>query len=411
MSGGEGKSDKGCAGAFWDGLDIKKLCCKNWSCKGGNIMLAFNENGKLTEYEETNFLKVCDSCHHIYKQRVEQQLEGMREREYDICPLCGEENDSSMQVDFYNSRLTEVELSKLRKKALIKTIIGYCDKQYKQTDCFVCDHQNGCLGECEGNCKNCLEEVHYPGRYPNGKKDYDCSRMLNFYVCDYSAKYASELLYLMRKSQALEEINDYHVLSIGCGGCPDLMAFERYCHEKSYDKSVSYIGIDVNEKWKPIHEQIKSYKTKTLRRTQFKYMDAVTEEYNILNANVIVLQYVISHFYNSGQIGEIESFFEKLVQNIILHKEQGKPLVVLINDVNSNNRGRDYFEKLVEKLDGEGLIENSQGYYFDYNIRNEFQRYGIKHESNRIVYNIPDRLSTYQPWEVCSSAQLLIEVL
>lgn len=115
MSGGEGKSDKGCAGAFWDGLDIKKLCCKNWSCKGGNIMLAFNENGKLTEYEETNFLKVCDSCHHIYKQRVEQQLEGMREREYDICPLCGEENDSSMQVDFYNSRLTEVELSKLRK--------------------------------------------------------------------------------------------------------------------------------------------------------------------------------------------------------------------------------------------------------------------------------------------------------
>lgn len=37
-------------------------------------MLAFNENGKLTEYEETKFLKVCDSCHHIYKQRVEQQL-------------------------------------------------------------------------------------------------------------------------------------------------------------------------------------------------------------------------------------------------------------------------------------------------------------------------------------------------
>lgn len=91
----------------------------------------------ISKYEETNFLKVCDSCHHIYKQRVEQQLEGMREREYDICPLCGEENDSSMQVDFYNSRLTEVELSKLRKKALIKTIIGYCDKQYKQIVLFV----------------------------------------------------------------------------------------------------------------------------------------------------------------------------------------------------------------------------------------------------------------------------------
>mgnify|MGYP006951680019 CR=1 FL=1 len=57
MSGGEGKGDKRCAGAFWDGVDIKKLCYKNWLCKGENIMLAFNENGKLTEYEETNFLK------------------------------------------------------------------------------------------------------------------------------------------------------------------------------------------------------------------------------------------------------------------------------------------------------------------------------------------------------------------
>lgn len=137
----------------------------------------------------------------------------------------------------------------------------------------------------------------------------------------------------------------------------------------------------------------------------------MTEEYNISNANVIVLQYVISHFYNTGQIGEIESFFEKLVQNIILHKKQGKPLVVLINDVNSNNRGRENFQKLVEKLDGKGFTENSQGYYFDYNIKNEFQRYGIKHESNKILYNIPDGLSIYQPWEECSSAQLLIEVL
>ena len=50
-------------------------------------MLAFNENGKLTEYEETNFLKVCDSCHHIYKQRVEQQLEGMVKKMIVVCKL------------------------------------------------------------------------------------------------------------------------------------------------------------------------------------------------------------------------------------------------------------------------------------------------------------------------------------
>ncbi len=247
-------------------------------------------------------------------------------------------------------------------------------------------------------------------KYPHGMKDYVCERMLNFYVCDYTVKYASELLYLMRKSKALKQIEDYHVLSIGCGACPDLMAFERYCHEKSYDKKVSYIGIDVNERWQSIHKQIESYRTKTLYKTQFRYMDAVTEEINISHANVIVLQYVISHFYNTGQIGEIENFFENLVQNIIVRRQQGKPLVVLINDVNSNNRGRDCFTKLAKILDGVGLKENSQGYYFDYYIQNDFQRYGIRHESKEVLYNIPKELDVYEPWEFCSSAQLLIEV-
>ena len=139
-------------------------------------------------------------------------------------------------------------------------------------------------------------------------------------------------------------------------------------------------------------------------------MDAVRDEFNISRANVVVLQYVISHFYNTGQIGEIENFFEKLVQNIIVHKEQGKPLVVLINDVNSNNRGRELFKKLVEKLKDAGLEETSQGYYFDYNIQNEYQRYGIKHESKDVLYKIPKDFDVYEPWEVCSSAQLLIEV-
>ena len=374
-------------------------------------MLALNEKDKLEEFEECSYLKVCKSCHKIYKRRITNQIPGMREREYDTCPICGQENESSMEFDFFNSEISLDELAKLKRKSLAKTIVSYCHQQYIHSSCVQCEHKDGCPGECEGNCKNCLEEVHYPRKYPNGMKDYVCERMLNFYVCDYTAKYASEMLYLMRKSKALERIENYHVLSIGCGGCPDLMAFERYCHEKSYDKTVSYLGIDINKKWKSIHEKIKEYKTQTIRKTRFSYIDAVAEDYNISDANVIVLQYVISHFYNTGQIGKIESFFEKLVQNIIMRRQQGKPLVILINDVNSNHRGRDYFKMLVKKLNDAGLKESSQGYYFDYNIQNDFQRYGFKHESNRILYKIPSDFTIYQPWEVCSSAQLLIEVL
>lgn len=63
-----------------------------------------------------------------------------------------------------------------------------------------------------------------------------------------------------------------------------------------------------------------------------------------------MLQYVISHFYNTGQICKIELFYERLIENIILRKEKGKPFVILINDVNSNNRGRDLFESLCKNL-------------------------------------------------------------
>lgn len=82
-------------------------------------MLAYNENGKLTEYEETNLLKVCDSCHHIYKRRVEQQLEGMREREYDICPWCGEEHvraQAGLKLGLVSDKFEQVKTGKISNK-------------------------------------------------------------------------------------------------------------------------------------------------------------------------------------------------------------------------------------------------------------------------------------------------------
>ncbi len=374
-------------------------------------MLAYDENGVLKEFEETQFTNVCQKCLHLYRQIISEQVEGFREWEYDICPICGNVNDRSMQIDFHNSKLEHDEFFKLKKKSLIKSIIWFCHDRYINTKCIVCSHHDGCPGSFHGNCKKCLEEVHYPIKYPYGMKDYTCERMLYFYVCDYAAKYASEVFYLMEKSEALKQIKDYHVLSIGCGACPDLMAFEKYCHTYSYDSTVSYIGIDVNERWKSIHERIKEYRTKTLSKTQFVYQDAVKDDFSIPETNVIVLQYVISHFYNTGQTKEIEKFYTKLLNNIISRREQGKPLVILINDVNSNKRGRDYFEGLINILICSGIQVNCQRYYFDYHLQNDFQKYGQKHDRTEIMYKIPAELGIYEPWTNCSSAQLLIEVM
>ena len=375
-------------------------------------MLAYSERGKLEEYEDVKGYAVCSSCLKIYRQTLKKQVPGFREREEDSCPYCGNVNGSSMEHDYWNTAIDEEELSTLKKKSLIGTIVKNCHESYVSSSCGSCNHINACPGSCEGNCKNCLAEVHYPNRTPNGKTDYDCERMLDFYVCDYSAKYASEMIYLMRKSDALRNIGDYHVLSIGCGGAPDLMAFEKYCHEISVDKSVSYIGIDVNEKWKKIHDDIKNYRTKTLRKTQFFYQDAVAEDIDIAHTNVVILQYVISHFYNTNQIGLIDSFFDKLIRQIIQKREQGNPFVLMINDVNSTYRGRDYFVKIIEKINQTDLRNSlhTERFYFDYNIQNEHQRYGTCHNLKQIVFKLPRELGIYEPWEECSSAQLLVEL-
>lgn len=374
-------------------------------------MLAYNTKNELKEYVEAEDVTVCNNCHRLYRQVLVKQTTGMRERDYDYCPYCGSENESSMSYEYCNSKIDNKTLKKLKKKSLMSTIVKYCHKEYVNGSCTNCNHEKGCPGKCDGNCKNCLTEVHFPNKYPFGKKDYDCQRMLQFYVCDYTFKYVSEMLYLMRESEALKHIDTYHVVSIGCGGCPDLMAFEKYCHQEQNWKSVSYLGVDVNENWKSIHEVIKAYKTTTLIKTRFKYVDAVDEEFDkISEANVIVLQYVISHFYNTNQIQRINLFFDKLVDKIMAHRQKGIPFVVLINDVNSNKRGRDYFMTIIKKLRNAGFHGNGKRFYFDYNIQNEFQQYGNQHKSNDILFKIPTGFDIYEPWEKCSSAQLLIEV-
>lgn len=109
---------------------------------------------------------------------------------------------------------------------LFNKLTSNCYFKYFNEECISCSRNDGCHGNVCGKCKQCLIEIHFPNVNNNNKTVYDCERMLDFYVCAYSAKYASEILYIMKPSDALKQINESHVVSIGCGPCPDLMAFE-----------------------------------------------------------------------------------------------------------------------------------------------------------------------------------------
>ena len=65
----------------------------------------YDENGNLRNFDVSERKRKCPNCKKIYLQRLEEQVPGFRDRDYDICPYCGSENDTSMSYEYHNSKL------------------------------------------------------------------------------------------------------------------------------------------------------------------------------------------------------------------------------------------------------------------------------------------------------------------
>jgi len=66
---------------------------------------------------------------------------------------------------------------------------------------------------------------------------------------------------------------------------------------------------------------------------------------------------------------------------------------------------------LVKVLEKSHYQVQYECYYFDYRIKNDFQRYGNKHSQNITLFDLDEiDLDIYKPWKECSSAQMLIEI-
>ena len=244
----------------------------------------------------------------------------------------------------------------------------------------------------------------------NGRLDYNCKRLLYFYVCKYTQKYESEIEYAFHTLSRLQNYNRYNLLSLGCGATPDLIAMEQYNMFYGYNKPICYWGVDLNEHWKPIHEMIQRYAKAHTYEIDFIYDDVTTLFKRICykNFNILVLQYLISFFYNNSDILAIDIFYDNLIENVI--KYMLPQSIIIINDVNSNRRGRDYFMLLSEKLTAKGIKNVPHPRYFNYGIKNTHMCYGEVYSNNAIKHDISLNIASYNPWEVCSSAQLIMEL-
>ena len=79
-------------------------------------MLAYNEDGVLTNFEEYDGIVVCKHCKKTYYQNKTEQVPGFRDKSYDICPYCSEENGSSMEWEYSNRKMTDDEIEQLKTK-------------------------------------------------------------------------------------------------------------------------------------------------------------------------------------------------------------------------------------------------------------------------------------------------------
>lgn len=301
---------------------------------------------------------------------------------------------------------------------LIDHLVQYCDRMYSSYR-GVCGCENGQCnhpsGECSGSCYNCLYHIHFPERAPdNAKKEYDCVKMLYHYVCQYSYLYTSELLCAFENEWGfIKDFPHYNILSLGCGGCADLMAVELLLDRANRAIPMSYKGIDVNALWEPIHTIIGEYCDSNEIRYHIHYDDVFDffARYNVPDANIVVISYLISYLYNTNQIGLISTLARRIANQVV--KRKSMPLLLIINDVNSYKRGRDSFSCFEQAIRSSGLsIQKCEYKYFDTGNLADGQKLGSPYEMNSIPFSIPRNIqSKYHAYtSINSTVQLLVEV-
>ena len=282
---------------------------------------------------------------------------------------------------------------------LIDEIVGFCHSELHNTECHGCKS----FSVCNNDCKACLDDLHFHRNII--RDDYDCIRLLDYYVCRYSYKYCSEIIYAL-ESVDLSHYQFFNILSLGCGGAADLMAFDYL----NYPQRVYYLGLDKNPLWESIHREIEARFTEGTAKF---YQDVDVLDYfstaAIPECNVLIIEYLISFFFHSiGKAGVIE-WFEELVEQVIKQKPSGSPFLVIINDVDSINTGRDTFLYLKKIIERNGLEVT-----FEKRMRFKDESYfpnSIKYPSKQNMFSIPFFVKeNYCPAINCESAQLILEV-
>lgn len=232
-------------------------------------------------------------------------------------------------------------------------LLEKCSERYCQSCAGrcgdACDNRAYCKGACDAE-GGCLDQVHY---YPGtqGRTDYDCELLLNKYVLRFSERYEKQIFTVLRQID-LSCYDRFEIFSIGCGGAPDLMAFEELT--KTTGKNIYYRGFDKNEKWRAIHDSIEDYASSKQMDVRFwreDIFDVFSRRAPSHSYNVVVLQYVLSHLFNISQEGKTSELYDCILNKILPLRNPDSPFIIILCDVDSMDKGRSRWFTLLDKLE------------------------------------------------------------
>lgn len=285
-------------------------------------------------------------------------------------------------------------------------LLKWCERNYGNSCAGHCGVQCDNKDYCEHDCDKCLDQVHW-FQEGNGRRDYDCPQLLLKYVLRFTNKYSDQI------SSALEHVDlsrypEYNIFSIGCGGAPDLMAFEKIAQ----NKQIYYKGYDRNPLWKYIHNQIEQYAESNLN------LCAKLRQYDIFDVfaagkpqhvqyNIVIIQYLLSHLYNTGQSGQIEELFDCIIGNLLANRHANSPFLIIIADIDCMNKGRNTWYTLLDKLEDAGYYGTAYAHSAYPNSDLGSERWS-KHKVSSVFNNIS--YTYYENSSEHDGAQLVIEL-
>lgn len=233
-------------------------------------------------------------------------------------------------------------------------LLEWCQEQTDEASTGHCGRHCDNQEYCKHDCDDCLDQVHwYPSR-PD-RADYNCFNLLLRYVLRFTSKYSNQI------TSALDLVDlsyypQYSIFSIGCGGAPDLMAFE----ELDDGATIYYKGYDRNELWEDIHGVIEDYtngsdrvEVDLHRKDIFNVFSEGKPRY--CSFNILIIQYLLSHLFNTGQSKQIYQLFDSIITNLLSRRLPDSPFLIIITDIDSMNKGRNYWFEFLDRLEAAGF--------------------------------------------------------